>query len=200
MKRVCSEDFRRRVWMQADSIPSIETNIVNQITQQLSGYRIERSEALVDLGPSSQNARVHLTLEDGLYRVHDAVMPGPTGQPLAMKQAMRMQLAYGSSTSKEISLASGWNEMPPKQTIQQTANKSEPKLFSSVPVQQEPGESGMIDQNVFHAVYENRDSAFDDVGSMDDPQAFKRSRVPGYAQPMPVEEEPLLQPVPMNFK
>lgn len=218
LRNISSEDFRRRVWLQADGVPYIQADIVNQITQPLTDYKTDRYEALVSLGTPQNGAQIHLMMENGLYQINDAMLPSPSGVPLAMKQAMRMQLAYGDSTSQQIATVSGFSEMPDnsKSSLPQAAPSSHRPSSTMTAARPSVSLGNEVDnaapQQVFHAVYsEQPDSNLlaTPLGVMpsvhQEPQAYKRARTPAQidhpdAKPLSTSLEPLSQPVPMNFR
>jgi len=217
VRNISSEDFRRRVWLQADSVPFIQSDIVGQITQPLVDFKTDRSGALVSLGTPQNGAQIHLTMENGVYQINDAMLPTNTGTPVAMKQAMRMQLAYGNSTSQQIATVS--NEVPsntlsplPGMRAQQgkeTANAPRPVSSGGF-----NGANADGSQQVFHAVYQDQEEpsllatplGVMPAGGHSEPKAFKRNQEPAQiqhpgARPMVASPlEALSQPVPMNYK
>ncbi len=225
LRSVCSEDFRRRVWLQAENIPYIQADIVDLITQPVVDYKTERYEALVSLGTPQKGAQVHLTMENGLYQINDAMLPTTSGTPVAMKQAMRMQLAYGNSTSQQIATVSGFSEMSENPVPTTPIKLDRPSTGFEGMTAQRPAmpmigsngsPMGSTSQQVFHAVYKDQE---DDnllttplnvlpAGHQVEPQPFKRDRsAPGQiqhptAKPMPMSPatEPLLQSIPVNYR
>lgn len=133
LQALSSKDFNRRVWSQTRAVPRVHVDLVRSLTAPINQFRLSTTEAVAQLGGPEMGAKVHLVKEAGRLRVNDAVILGRNipGEEVSMKQTMRLQLAYGTTSPSQILQASK-TMAEERQSKQQSARSANYEVMTEV--------------------------------------------------------------------